>query len=548
MSSSRLLALRWTAIALSVALVVSAGSFAAGRSRSLESDGRLPPLSGASSVAPRSNAVARSETVWVFDADFEDELGDNAGWRVFDLSGTLGFVNYWHNDSYRAYPDGSPPDSSFWVGLCTDDPCWRQPCGYGNDWHCELVREFSMADTGASVYTLSFRQRMAMERYYEFGYVDVSTDDGASWTTILTVECPGFSYCSPQDWDSSYHGLVELDLSPFAGSSALVRWRFESDGAYSSQDQPDNFLHSVQDGAWAIDEIILRADGDIVFHEDCEPPDPGWMYEDIPDVGQTGVTWRRVIDPAAGEPPPAWAGHGMYVATDPSTGEVPEGQFAVLASPPMFIYGAVELVSKWDLWVCYPEGGPDPFLGVNYLGRGDTLYCYDYPGWHPAMQILEVTEPTCGWGIVASYPPPVWFGPDADVYIRLYARQVVPGPPAPGCTGVYIDRVRVGYTIATSVPEDEAGTIALHPPLPNPSRGRTAVSFILPRPSHARLAVYDLSGRVVRVLQSGMLEGGEHEVEWDGKGDGGEGVASGVYFFQLETPDATAVRKLVVVK
>jgi hypothetical protein len=44
---------------------------------------------------------ARLETLWIFDADYEDLIGDNAGWTVYDRSGTLGMDNYWHHDTIR---------------------------------------------------------------------------------------------------------------------------------------------------------------------------------------------------------------------------------------------------------------------------------------------------------------------------------------------------------------------------------------------------------------------------------------------------------------
>ena len=41
------------------------------------------------------------DTLWIFDADFEDLTGDNAGWTSLDMSGTLEQVNYWHKDTIR---------------------------------------------------------------------------------------------------------------------------------------------------------------------------------------------------------------------------------------------------------------------------------------------------------------------------------------------------------------------------------------------------------------------------------------------------------------
>ena len=86
---------------------------------------------------------ARLETLWIFDADFEDLTGDNAGWTAYDVSGTLAQTNYWHKDTIRI-PDSLVyllGDSTWWCG--TYNECWRHPRGYGNFWVQILKRSFS---------------------------------------------------------------------------------------------------------------------------------------------------------------------------------------------------------------------------------------------------------------------------------------------------------------------------------------------------------------------------------------------------------------------
>jgi hypothetical protein len=71
------------------------------------------------------------ETLWIFDADFEDLSGDNLGWLSYDTSGTLEHVNYWHKDTiHRWSQDPAHPlgDSTWWCGTYGNS-CWRQPNG-----------------------------------------------------------------------------------------------------------------------------------------------------------------------------------------------------------------------------------------------------------------------------------------------------------------------------------------------------------------------------------------------------------------------------------
>jgi len=81
---------------------------------------------------------------------------------------------------------------------------------------------------------------------------------------------------------------------------------------------------------------------------------------------------------------------------------------------------------------------------------------------------------------------------------------------------------------------------------PNPVLTRTVISFQLARDTEVRLHVFDLQGRTVRELVGGTLPAGLQEVEWDGKGDRGESLPAGVYFYRLSTPETTLTRKLVI--
>ena len=70
--------------------------------------------------------------------------------------------------------------------------------------------------------------------------------------------------------------------------------------------------------------------------------------------------------------------------------------------------------------------------------------------------------------------------------------------------------------------------------VPNPFNPSTTLAFSLREAGRARLAIYDAGGRLVRVLADGELPAGRHEVRWDGRGQRGERVATGVYLCRLE--------------
>ena len=71
-----------------------------------------------------------------------------------------------------------------------------------------------------------------------------------------------------------------LDISQYAGFEIAIRFRFESDGAYSSQDQYNNPPNnSVLDGAWQLDNIALY---DVWPDEYDDPFDPTDFQDEEP--------------------------------------------------------------------------------------------------------------------------------------------------------------------------------------------------------------------------------------------------------------------------
>jgi flagellar hook assembly protein FlgD len=64
----------------------------------------------------------------------------------------------------------------------------------------------------------------------------------------------------------------------------------------------------------------------------------------------------------------------------------------------------------------------------------------------------------------------------------------------------------------------------------------------------AKVTVYDVTGRLVRILADGVAEAGEHHVAWDGKDAHGRTVSSGLYFCRLTTPAGALQHKMMVLR
>jgi flagellar hook assembly protein FlgD len=83
---------------------------------------------------------------------------------------------------------------------------------------------------------------------------------------------------------------------------------------------------------------------------------------------------------------------------------------------------------------------------------------------------------------------------------------------------------------------------------PNPFNPRTVIRFDLGRESRVRLEVFDVAGRLVRVLQDGRLPAGNHVAAWDGRDDHGRQLSSGTYFYRLDDGDQELTRKMLMLR
>lgn len=88
---------------------------------------------------------------------------------------------------------------------------------------------------------------------------------------------------------------------------------------------------------------------------------------------------------------------------------------------------------------------------------------------------------------------------------------------------------------------------------PNPFNPETWIPYQLSKSTEVTLQIYDISGRLVRTLDLGWKPTGSYMTQssaayWDGRNSVGERVASGPYFYTLQTRDFAATRRMVILK
>ena len=91
--------------------------------------------------------------------------------------------------------------------------------------------------------------------------------------------------------------------------------------------------------------------------------------------------------------------------------------------------------------------------------------------------------------------------------------------------------------------EELPNRVILHPAYPNPFNPQSVLSFTLPAAGEVSLHVYDIGGKLVRTLVSGILNAGNHEYKLDGSE-----MTSGTYIVELITTQSRQTQKITLLK
>lgn len=104
----------------------------------------------------------------------------------------------------------------------------------------------------------------------------------------------------------------------------------------------------------------------------------------------------------------------------------------------------------------------------------------------------------------------------------------------------------------TAAPEPSVTRAQFRGASPNPFVGNTVIYFATPQGANTHLAIYDLRGRLVRILVDGILSPGTHAIDWDGRDRDGITVSAGIYFGRLRMQgngtETVQNRKIVVLR
>lgn len=132
-----------------------------------------------------------------------------------------------------------------------------------------------------------------------------------------------------------------------------------------------------------------------------------------------------------------------------------------------------------------------------------------------------------------------------DHTLSYYYNDFSPGYPE--VKVIYPEFEKTEYSLSSqsgSIPDH----YALEQNSPNPFNPITDIRYSLPEAGHVKLTVFNVLGQSVRELADKYTEAGIHSVVWDGRDNNNASVASGIYFYRLDTDAFSQTRKMLLLK
>ncbi|MEZ5065659.1 MAG: FlgD immunoglobulin-like domain containing protein [bacterium] len=193
------------------------------------------------------------------------------------------------------------------------------------------------------------------------------------------------------------------------------------------------------------------------------------------------------------------------------------------------------------------------FLLTNDSATADDFYMevsnVTQPTWFPQVCLREVCFPS---SVTLPFAP----GESDTVGVNVIATSdgigefdfYLESVGDPGLNDMF-HLTLVAGTAAVDAPEfADAFVPLLRQNVPNPMSDATEIGFVLPQESRVDLRLYDVQGRLVETLASGVRTAGAHSVEWNARDAAGKALPNGVYFYRLETSTGVTSRTLTLIR
>ena len=91
-------------------------------------------------------------------------------------------------------------------------------------------------------------------------------------------------------------------------------------------------------------------------------------------------------------------------------------------------------------------------------------------------------------------------------------------------------------------------TYAVHQNYPNPFNPLTTLRYDLPEDAMVNITIYDMMGRVVKILVNDQQTAGYRSTQWNATNDAGSPLSAGMYLYTIRAGDFSQTRKMLLLK
>ena len=102
--------------------------------------------------------------------------------------------------------------------------------------------------------------------------------------------------------------------------------------------------------------------------------------------------------------------------------------------------------------------------------------------------------------------------------------------------------------VSTTLENNMPLEFEVYPAYPNPFNPVTTIGYYLSNKGSVNITIYDMMGREIKVLQSGIQTPGHSKVQWNATNNKGQPVSAGVYLYQINIDGKMDTKKMVLLK
>jgi len=228
----------------------------------------------------------------------------------------------------------------------------------------------------------------------------------------------------------------------------------------------------------------------------------------------------------------------------------------------------VTAVVDVDITQIWTDTGLD--VASNYLVVIKTFGVYQYSGtWPPPHAYNLITPAGTGSPAQSNYPAPnmsafaviAKIGTSGDPFIigdykafqTLESGRLYLGINDYNCgDNIGHCSAAIFYFTSTSVeqgtPPNLPQSSTLNQNYPNPFNPNTTINYSVQSPGLVKIKIYNTIGQLVRTLVDEYKVTGNYSCLWDGVDNSGIKVASGSYYYQMETNGYDSAKQMILLK